>query len=395
MPLSNVLANSTARGGKMDATVSPRELERLNRIYETILSTTDDFAYIFDLQGHFLYANAPLLKLWAKTLDQVVGKTCYDLGYPTWHADMHMREIEEVARTGKQIRGEVPYTGESGISGVYDYIFKPVFNSSGKVEIIVGTTRDVTDQRRVKDQLAEAAANLEEMVKQRTSKLLETIGELEAFSYTIAHDMRAPLRSLQGFSHILSSDYAKNLDENGKRFLDRIATSAERMDKLIQDVLDYSRVVRGELPFETIDVGRLLRGILETYPAFAPEKAEITLEGPFPPVWGNEAMLMQILSNLMGNAVKFMADGAKPQVKIWAESRDQNVRLFVKDNGIGIEADQHEKIFAIFQRVNKDYEGTGIGLAIVKKAIDRMGGAVGLQSEPGHGSIFWIELRAA
>jgi PAS domain S-box-containing protein len=249
--------------------------------------------------------------------------------------------------------------------------------------------------RTVNSQLADKAAHLESLVQQRTAKLRETIGELEAFSYSIAHDMRAPLRSLQGFSDILLNDYGDKLDSDGQRFLKRIAASAGRMDKLIQDVLNYSRVVRGELPLETVDLDALLHEIVDTYPAFTSDKADIVLQRPLPAVLGNEAMLTQIVSNLMGNAVKFVAPGVKPQVKIWAEERASHVRLYVKDNGIGIEPDQHEKIFSIFQQVNKDFEGTGIGLAIVKKAIERMGGKVGLQSELDQGSTFWIEIQAA
>jgi signal transduction histidine kinase len=206
--------------------------------------------------------------------------------------------------------------------------------------------------------------------------------------------MRAPLRSLQGFSDILLNDYADKVDADGQRFLKRIAASAARMDKLIQDVLNYSRVVRGELPLEPVDLDKLLHGIVDTYPAFTPDKAHIVLQEPLPTVLGNEAMLTQIFSNLIGNAVKFVPAGVKPQVKVWAERRTSQVRLFVQDNGIGIEPDQHEKIFSIFQQVSKDFEGTGIGLAIVKKAVERMGGRVGLESELDRGSTFWIEIPA-
>ncbi len=243
--------------------------------------------------------------------------------------------------------------------------------------------------------LADKAAHLEVVVQQRTAKLRETIGELEAFSYSIAHDMRAPLRSLQGFSEILLTDYESSLDADGQRFLRRIATSAGRMDKLIQDVLNYSRVVRGELPLEVVDVDQLLRGIADTYPMFTPEKVDIVFEGPFPKVLGNEAMIMQIFSNIMGNGVKFVAGGIKPHLRIWAEQDLTQVRLSVEDNGIGIAADQQEKIFGIFQQVNRSFEGTGIGLAIVKKAVERMGGRVGLRSEPDRGSTFWVELQLA
>jgi len=165
------------------------------------------------------------------------------------------------------------------------------------------------------------------------------------------------------------------------------------MDKLIQDVLSYSRVVRNESPIEKIDVANLLKGIIETYPALSSELATIDREDSFPPVWGNEAMLTQVFSNILGNAVKFVAPGVKPQIKVWAEPKESNVRILVKDNGIGIAQDQHEKIFEIFQQVETGFEGTGIGLAIVKKAVERMGGKVGVISEFGQGSTFWIELK--
>jgi signal transduction histidine kinase len=165
------------------------------------------------------------------------------------------------------------------------------------------------------------------------------------------------------------------------------------MDKLIQDVLNYSRVVRNESPIEKIDVYALLHGIVETYPALNPDAATIDLKGPFPPVWGNEAMLMQIFSNLLGNAVKFVAPGVRPEIKVWSEERGSNARILVKDNGIGIAPDQQEKIFHIFQQVEPGFEGTGIGLAIVRKAIERLGGKVGVVSELGQGSTFWIELK--
>jgi len=243
--------------------------------------------------------------------------------------------------------------------------------------------------------LTDKATHLESLVQQRTARLRETVGELEAFSYSIAHDMRAPLRSLQGFSDALLSDYAARLDPEGESYLRRISKAAERMDRLIQDVLSYSRVVRGEWPLEPVDVAQLLRGIADTYPMLAPEKAEISLEGDFPLVLGSEAMLMQVLSNLLGNAVKFVPAGTKPRIRIWAEPRGDRVRLYVRDNGIGIAPSEHEKIFGIFHQVGKNHGGTGIGLAIVKKAVERMNGQVGVESRLGQATTFWIDVQKA
>jgi len=261
--------------------------------------------------------------------------------------------------------------------------------------------QDISEQRvaqralsEAHEQLADKAKHLETLVEQRTAKLRETIEELEAFSYSIAHDMRAPLRSLQGYGQFLGDEYADKIDDNGKMYIERITGSAARMDRLILDVLNYSRLVRSELPLGPVDLEKLLGGIVVTYPNFQDGGSTIHLEAPFPLVLGNEAALTQCLSNLLGNAVKFVADGVKPVVRVWADKFGEQVKIFVQDNGIGIAPDQFEKIFAIFQRVNKGYEGTGIGLAIVKKAIERMGGRVGLVSEPGAGSTFWIELKA-
>jgi signal transduction histidine kinase len=167
------------------------------------------------------------------------------------------------------------------------------------------------------------------------------------------------------------------------------------MDRLIADVLNYSVVLRSERNLRTVDVEKLLRGILESYPEFQPPQADIAAKGPFPPVLGNEAGLAQCISNLLANAIKFVAPGKAASVRIWAEAVAGRVRLYFRDVGIGIEKDSHERIFGIFQRLSQSYEGTGIGLAIVKKSMERMGGTVGLDSQPGEGSTFWLDLAAA
>jgi signal transduction histidine kinase len=248
--------------------------------------------------------------------------------------------------------------------------------------------------RTAQAQLANRAVQLEGLVTQRTAKLQETIGELEGFSYSITHDLRAPLRAMQSFSHMLEKGYDDKLDDAGRDFLRRIRESANRMDKLIQDVLQYSQVLRLDLPLERVDAGPLLRGILESYPDFQEPQAEVIIEGGLPAVLGNEAALTQCFSNLLNNAVKFVAPGTKPCVRISAERRGVMARFWITDNGIGIAPRYLAKIFEMFQRLETSFEGTGIGLTIVRKAVERMGGQVGVESEPGKGSRFWLELKA-
>jgi PAS domain S-box-containing protein len=265
---------------------------------------------------------------------------------------------------------------------------KVLFNEARQPVRFVGTTLDVTERR-------QAHAELERLVAERTARLRETVGELEHFSYTITHDLRAPLRAMEAFGQILREEYASQLDDKGKDFLRRIVDSARRMDRLITDALSYSKVVRTEMELEAVDPNGLLRGMVETYPEFQPPRVRIQLVGSIPSVRGNPAALTQVFSNLLGNAVKFVERGKQPEVRIGGERQGAHVRIWFEDNGIGIEPNQQERIFIMFQRLSSEYEGTGIGLALVRKMVERMRGKVGVESQPGKGSRFWVLLPAA
>lgn len=257
--------------------------------------------------------------------------------------------------------------------------------------------RVAEELRKAQEELSQHAEGLEQQVEQRTASLRETIGELEAFSYSISHDLRAPLRAMQGFASILSEECTDQITPEGREYIRRITAAAERMDRLIQDVLTYSRVSRRDVILEVVDTHQLVRDILDSYPALQRPTADIDIEGHLPPVLATEAVLTQCISNLLGNAVKFVSRSIKPRVRIWAEPAPNPafVRIHFRDNGLGINRDAHELIFGMFQRLDKSYEGTGIGLAIVKKGVERMGGRVRLESEPGRGSTFTLELRRA
>jgi signal transduction histidine kinase len=246
-----------------------------------------------------------------------------------------------------------------------------------------------------KEKLSQQAAELERLVEARTASLRGAVGELKAFSYTMAHDMRAPLRAMQGFAQTLLESHADKLDATGVNYLGRIARSAMRLDRLVQDVLSYTKILETEAPNAPIDVDQLVRDIIETYPDWQPPKAEIQIQGELPKVLGNEAFLTQCISNLLGNAVKFVSPGTRPRVKIYAESLDSQVRIWFEDNGIGVAPANHARLFRMFERVHAahEFEGTGMGLSIVRKAAERMGGRAGLESALGQGSKFWIELK--
>jgi signal transduction histidine kinase len=232
-------------------------------------------------------------------------------------------------------------------------------------------------------------------LEERTARLKDTLSELEQMSYSIIHDMRAPLRAIIGFSDIILAKDAAALSPESRDHLTRMEAAARRMDHLICDVLNYSSLVRQDLPLHPVNTSELLRGILETYPAFQSAKATISVISELPTVLGNEAALTQCFSNLLDNAVKFVPPGRVPQIRISAGYINGRARISVEDNGIGIPKVMLQRLFGLFQRGASPEAGTGVGLAIVRKAVERMGGSVGATSEPGIGSKFWIELRTA
>jgi PAS domain S-box-containing protein len=279
----------------------------------------------------------------------------------------------------------------------------------------VDIAREVADplalaiqQARLHEQIQHYAAELEQRVAERTAKLEEINAELNSFSFSVSHDLRAPLRAVQGFASALLEDYAPRLDPLGQDYAERIVDAAQRMDTLIQDLLIYSRLSRTDLRLQPVDLSAVMTDVLtQLEMTIVEQQAEIRLAEPFPHVIGHHATLVQMISNLMTNAMKFVVPGVQPYVQVWAEifptstaqvaEKGHWVRFWVEDNGIGIAPEQHERVFQIFERLHgiEAYPGTGVGLAIVRKGAIRMGGSAGMESNPGQGSKFWIELPQA
>lgn len=265
---------------------------------------------------------------------------------------------------------------------------RPIHDSEGNIVQWQGIGTDIEEQKRIEQVL-------EQRVAQRTAKLQETVSELEQYSYSITHDLRAPLRAIQGFANIIKEDYGTQIPPPARENLKNIMSSAERMENLIRDSLNYGKLLLGDVPVEPINITDLTLDIIQSYPVLQIPRAKIQFEGDIPLVMGNPAGLAQSVSNLLRNAVKFVAPGVTPSVRIWSEPKNNFVRIWFEDNGIGIAPEAQEHIFDMFQQVSKQYEGTGIGLTIVRKAVERMGGKVGVESEIGKGSRFWIDLIAA
>jgi hypothetical protein len=253
--------------------------------------------------------------------------------------------------------------------------------------------RDIT-QRKTNEQKIES---LNAQLKQRVQELTDINTELEAFSYSISHDLRAPLRSMQGFADALLEEQIDRLDDTGKEYARRVVNSAKYMDALLNDLLDYSRLSRAELEREPVELRREMAELIAHLENDIKKKnAHIELELTNDTVSAHPGTLRQILSNLVCNALKFIHPERTPVVRIRTEQRGRAVRIWVEDNGIGIAPEHCERIFGLFERLHtpQAYPGTGIGLALVRKGAERMSGCAGVESEPERGSRFWVELPA-
>ena len=274
----------------------------------------------------------------------------------------------------------------------------PIRNAGGTVTGASKIARDITERKRAEAELKQLYETLEERVAERTQQLAEINAELDAFGYTVSHDLRAPLRAMDGFAKALAEDYGDTLGPRGRDYAGRIVQAAQRMDLLIQDLLAYSRLSREELRPQPLDLGDVVRDALQTLEAdIRARSASIDVVEPLGPVMAHRETLRNVLTNLLSNAIKFVTPGIGPRVRVWSESRDRVARLWVEDNGIGIDPRYHAGIFRVFERLHgvEVYPGTGIGLAIVRRGTERMGGRAGVQSTAGAGARFWIELPAA
>jgi signal transduction histidine kinase len=250
-------------------------------------------------------------------------------------------------------------------------------------------------RKRAKELLDQLNAELETRIEARTAALNAKTRELETFAYSVAHDLKAPLRGIDGYSRLLLEEYAGKLDKEGHAFLKTIQSSTDEMNRLIDDLLEYSRLERRELKTNRLELAPLVNLIVEEKKREQGRKPidfVVNLNGET--VIADSNGLTQSLRNYLDNAVKFTGKVAAPRVEIGAQENGANCVVWVRDNGVGFDMKYHDRIFDIFQRLSAtdDYPGTGIGLAIVRKAMERMGGRAWAESKPGEGATFYLEI---
>ncbi|MBK8595095.1 MAG: PAS domain S-box protein [Holophagales bacterium] len=256
--------------------------------------------------------------------------------------------------------------------------------------------KDVTEQHRAETEVRRLNLELEERVRLRTAQLEAANRELEAFAYSVSHDLRAPLRAVDGYSGLLKEHLGGTLDDEGRHLLDGIRSGSIRMDRLIAGLLELSRASRGEFRMVPVDVDRLAREVLsEVLPPARRERTEVVVSG-LPPVTGDPDLLRQVFQNLLSNAVKFTSRKEAPVIELGGCVREGECEYFVRDNGAGFDPGQGDRLFGTFQRLHseKEFEGTGIGLSLVRRIVERHGGRVWAEGRPGEGATFRFTLGA-
>ncbi|MBW4600134.1 MAG: PAS domain S-box protein [Calothrix sp. FI2-JRJ7] len=304
--------------------------------------------------------------------------------------------------------GEYTITTAQGTTRIWDIYASPLGQVADN-SLMVVMAIDVTQRKQAEQEilnlnqeLQQLNTTLEQRVALRTAQLQETNTELEAFTYSVSHDLRAPLRTIQGFSQALLEDCGGQLEEFCRSYINSIIDDAAQMNKLISDLLAYSRLTRTQINIQPIALDEVVKEAFKQLTAEIQENvAQIRVVTPLPQVMAHRSTLVQVVVNLISNAIKFVEPNIQPSIDIFASTERQDnqdwVKLWITDNGIGIAPEHQERIFRILERLHgaESYPGTGIGLAIVRKGLDRMGGLVGMESQLGHGSRFWIALPSA
>ncbi len=382
-----------------------QERETAERRLEALQQSESRFRELAEAIPHIVWtaqANGTSLEYCNQRWCEYTGGAVQGHRQDSWALSIHPEFLVEVQERwnraihkGELYELEYPLRGQDGNYRWHLDRAVPLRDGEGRIVKWFGTCTDIHEKKEAEEMVLKLNVELERRVHERTSALSEINEQMESFCYSVSHDLRAPVRAMRAFTQILMDDYTASLDLAARDYLQRIGAAADRMDRLIQDLLQYSRIGRMAITLEPVDLRDAVEGVLTDLRLEAKQKkATIEIVDPLPILHANSTLLDQVLLNLISNALKFVPDGTAPDLKIWTEVHDGIAKVWIRDNGIGIPPDYHKRIFEIFERLHGSelFPGTGIGLAIVQKSISRMQGRLGVVSGVDQGSCFWFEL---
>lgn len=375
--------------GKITRDLTERRLSELR--YRLLIEGITDYAiFSMDSTGHVTSWNSGAQRIKGYAPDEIIGKH-FSAFYPD--EDRKAGLPETVLRTAEKeghFEGEGWRKRKDGSKFWANVVVTALRDEEGTLTGFSKITRDLTDRKLLLDELKRHSAELELRVRERD----QSNAELEAFAYSVSHDLRAPLRAISGFADALREECAQQLEQRGLEYVEEIAGASRRMNSLVQDLLEYGRLGRISAPLASVNLLNAINEARLQLGKVPPESLRVDVPA-YLSVCAHPQMLNQVIFNLLSNALKFHKKDSVPEVRVSAEEHEGVVRLNVRDNGIGIAPEHQERIWNVFERLHgrNSYAGTGIGLAIVKRATDRMDGSSGVVSHPGNGSTFWIELQ--
>jgi PAS domain S-box-containing protein len=383
-----------------------RALEETKKFAETIIQTIHEPLLVVDVNLRILQSNEAFTKLFGIQRQLAKNLPLENVLNLWWNGNRLRQCFEDVLLKNSPLNSfEFEVHPRNLGRRIFLFNARRILRSENSPPVLLIAIEDITLRKEAEEKLAQTNQQLqllnnelEKRVEERTRELRASNKQLESFCYTIAHDLRAPLRAMAGFSATLLDDYGPQLNDRGRNYLEKIVDAGEHMDMLIHDLLEYGRLTTVDFEQKPVDAEEVLRSVIENMqPAIKERRANIERKGRLPKIRGHKVVLEAAFSNLLSNALKFVPPETSPKITIWPEEQNKHIRIWVADNGIGIEPRYHSKIFEVFQRLHSQnaYPGTGIGLAIVHRALQRIGGDVGVESEPGKGSRFWIRVAAA
>ncbi len=355
------------------------ELHQAHDMLETLMDNVPDSIYFKDASGRFTRINRAHARfLGLKSPEEAIGKTDFDF-LPPETAGRAYVEDQQILRSGRPITDSVESIFRAALTALYSTTKVPIFHGPGRVEGMVVISRDITERKQAEES--------------QTRHTIRKLASLEQFSNTVAHDLKAPLRTLAAFTQILAKDYRGKFDPQADEYMDLVVNAAKRMGNLIDGLLAHARAAREKGQLEPTDCEAIFRESLENLRVTVKESAATVTSDPLPTIPAESLQLVGVFQNLIDNAIRYRSE-APPRVHVSAHRQADGWLFAVRDNGIGIDPQHSERIFEVFQRLHGENErpGTGIGLAICKRIIERHGGRIWVESEPGKGATFYFTI---